>query len=221
MKSGRAEAIQRTDEKLLSDVQKKVRTDFFSFLTGLDGAVVAEQTLQAVLAQTWARLQTLFEDDAIEAVHFINPMTIADYLATATVTTQTAFGMRYIEDFLGMGTVIMNSMVPLNAVYSTAKENLILYYLTMDGDVAHAFNLTTDETGFIGIHTSQTDNRAQIETLVLFGIDILLEVSNGLVLATLPGYRMELGSAADILSGDEDDVPELPIGDGSGSSGGK
>jgi len=186
MKSGRAEAIQRTDEKLLSDVQKKVRTDFFTFLTGLDGAVVAEQTLQAVLAQTWARLQTLFEDDAIEAVHFINPLTIADYLATATITTQTAFGMNYVEDFLGLGTLVLSSAIPKGQVISTAKENLILYYLTMNGDVAGEFDLTTDATGYIGIKSGTANStRAQVETLVMSGIQFLVEYADGVVIGQI------------------------------------
>jgi len=186
MKSGRAEAIQRTDEKLLSDVQKKVRTDFFSFLTGLDGTVVAEQTLQAVLAQTWARLQTLFEDDAIEAVHFINPLTIADYLATATITTQTAFGMNYVEDFLGLGTLVLSSAIPKGQVISTAKENLILYYLTMNGDVAGEFDLTTDETGYIGIKSGTANStRAQVETLVMSGIQFLVEYADGVIIGQI------------------------------------
>lgn len=186
MKSGRAEAIQRTDEKLLSDVQKKVRTDFFSFLTGLDGAVVAEQTLQAVLAQTWARLQTLFEDDAIEAVHFVNPLTIADYLATATITTQTAFGMNYVEDFLGLGTLVLSSAIPKGQVISTAKENLILYYLTMNGDVANEFDLTTEATGYIGIKSGTANStRAQVETLVMSGIKFLVEYADGVVIGQI------------------------------------
>lgn len=186
MKSGRAEAIQRTDEKLLSDVQKKVRTDFFSFLNSLDGTVVAEQTLQAVLAQTWARLQTLFEDDAIEAVHFVNPLTIADYLATATITTQTAFGMNYVEDFLGLGTLVMSSAIPKGQVISTAKENLILYYLTMNGDVAGEFDLTTDETGYIGVKSGTPNStRAQVETMVMSGIRFLVEYADGVVIGQI------------------------------------
>ena len=70
-------------------------------------------------------------------------------------------------------------------MYSTAKENLVLYYLTMSGDVAQAFNLTVDETGYIGMHTSQTDNRAQIETLVMSGIQFLVEYADGVVKGTI------------------------------------
>ena len=186
LKSGRDEAIARTDDKMLSDVQKKVRTDFFTFLTGLNGSVIGRSTLQGVLAQTWAKLQVLFEDDAIEAVHFMNPQTIADYLENATITTQTAFGMTYIADFLGMGAVVLNSRVPVGQVFSTAKENLILYYLNMSGDLAREFALTTDETGYIGINTGNPNNtRAQVETLVMSGIQFLVEYADGVVIGQI------------------------------------
>ena len=186
-KLGYDEAMRQTDQKMLSDIQKSIRTAFFNFLKGLEGTEVSGDTLQAVLAHSWGKLQVLFEDDSVEPVHFVNPLTIADYLATATVTTQTAFGMSYIQDFLGMGTVVMSSQIPENKVFSTAKENLVLYYLTMSGDVAQAFNLTVDETGYIGMHTSQTDNRAQIETLVMFGIQFLVEYADGVVVGVLGG----------------------------------
>ena len=184
-KSGYNEAVNETDKKMLSDIQTGIRSDFFGFLNGLDGTVVGASTLQAVLAKTWGQLQVLFENDAVEVVHFMNPLTIADYLATATISMQTAFGMNYIEDFLGMGTVIMNSQIPVGHVISTAKENIIMYYLTMNGEVAQAFNLTADETGYIGVHSSQTDNRAQLEILAMSGIQFLVEYADGVVLGQI------------------------------------
>lgn len=184
-KSGYNEAVNETDKKMLSDIQTGIRSDFFGFLNGLDGTVVGASTLQAVLAKTWGQLQVLFENDAVEVVHFMNPLTIADYLATATISMQTAFGMNYVEDFLGMGTVILNSQIPVGHVISTAKENIIMYYLTMNGEVANAFNLTADETGYIGVHSSQTDNRAQLEILAMSGIQFLVEYADGVVLGQI------------------------------------
>lgn len=185
-KSGYSEAVAETDAKMLNDVQKTIRSDFFSFLTGLNGTVIGGTTLQAVLAKTWGNLQVLFEDDSVSAVHFINPLTIADYLATATISMQTAFGMNYIEDFLGMGTVVMNSNIPQGMVYSTAKDNIILYYLTMNGEVANAFNLTADQTGYIGIKSGYTnEERAQIESLVMSGIQFLVEYADGVVIGQI------------------------------------
>lgn len=184
-KSGYNEAVNETDKKMLSDIQTKIRNNFFNFLKEINGTVVGASTLQAVIAKTWGNLQILFENDAVETVHFINPLTIADYLANANISMQTAFGMNYIEDFLGMGTVIMNSQIPVGQVYSTAKENIIMYYLTMNGEVASAFNLTSDETGYIGVHNSQTDNRAQLEMLAMSGIQFLVEYADGVVIGQI------------------------------------
>ena len=184
-KSGYNEAVNETDKKMLQDVQKGIRTDFFSALMDLGTTVIGASTLQAILAKTWGMLQVLFENDAVEAVHFINPLTIADYLSTAQITMQTAFGLNYIENFLGMGTVILTSQVPQGKVYSTAKENLIMYYVTMTGEVAQAFNLTADETGYIGTHMTQNDTRAQIERLVMSGIQFLVEYADGVVVGQI------------------------------------
>ena len=52
----------------------------------------------------------------------------------------------------------------------------------MNGDIAAAFNLTADETGFIGIKSGyQNEERAQIESLVMSGVQILVEYAAGVV----------------------------------------
>lgn len=187
-KSGYQTAVVETDAKLLSLVQNKIRTNLFSFLNGtITGATsVAGTGLQATLAAAWGQLQALFEDDTAQAVYFVNPLDIADYLASATVSVQTAFGMNYIEDFLGLGTVITSSRITQGTIIATAKENLIMYYLTMNGDVADAFDLTADELGYIGIKSGyQNESRAQIESLVMDGIQFLVEYATGVVKGTI------------------------------------
>lgn len=187
-KSGYNEAVTETDNKLLRDVQRTIRTAFFNLINGtITGATTTTGTgLQDVLAKNWGQLQVLFEDDAAEMVSFVNPLDVADYLASATISVQTAFGLNYVEDFLGMGTVIMSSQVTSGTVISTAKENLVLYYLTMNGDVAQAFSLTSDELGYIGIKSGyQNEERAQIESLVMSGIQLFVEYAAGVVKGTI------------------------------------
>lgn len=187
MKSGYNTAVMQTDRKLLQLVQKGIRSDFFTFLGNINNTTSVTGTgLQAVLAAAWGKLQVLFEDDTIQPVHFINPEDIADYLKTATITMQTAFGMRYVEDFLGLGRVILSSQVTKGTVYSTAQNNLILYYLRMNGEVADAFSLSADETGLVGISSGDANNeRAQVESLVMNGIDLLVEYAAGVVVGTI------------------------------------
>ena len=202
MKSGYDEAVRETDAALLKDVQKTVRTSFFNLLNGFVqpasgtagqsgyvpavGTSVTGANLQAVLAASWGQLQVLFEDDTAAPVHFVNPLDIADYLMTANITVQTAFGMNYVEDFLGLGTVIMSSRVTQGTVISTAKENIVLYFLTMGGDIGGKFGLTVDELGYIGIKADiPTENRAQLETLVMSGIQFFVEYAAGVVKGTI------------------------------------
>lgn len=187
-KSGYDAAVGDTDAALLRDVQKGIRSNFFTFLNGtITGSETASGTgLQAALADAWGQIQVKFEDDTAEAVYFVNPTDVAEYLGSAQISVQTAFGMNYIENFLGLGTVIMSSRVTAGTFIATAKQNLIMYYLTMNGDVANAFDLTADETGYVGIKSGyQNEERAQIESLVMAGILMGVEYAAGVVKGTI------------------------------------
>ena len=142
--------------------------------------------LQAALADAWGKLQVAFENDSAEAVFFLNPLDVSEYLGKAQVTMQTVFGMTYIENFLGLGTVILNSNVTKGTFIATAKENIVMYYLTMNGDIADAFELTSDELGYIGIKSGyQNEERAQIESLIMDGIQFFVEYAGGVVKGTI------------------------------------
>lgn len=179
------QAVSMTTEKMLQDVQKGIRKDFFDFLaTGTGKAAGA--TFQAALAQCWGQLQVLFEDDTIQAVYFMNPLDVADYLAVANLTTQTAFGMTYIENFLGLGTVILNSSVPKGTVYATAQDNIVLYYIPVNGaDLDEAFQFTSDETGYVGIHETPDYDYLTCKDTVISGIELFAEMLDGVVVGTI------------------------------------
>lgn len=187
-KSGYAAAVNDTDAALMRDVQKTIRTSFFGLLNGtITGSVTATGVgLQAALANAWGKLQIAFEDDTAEAVYFLNPTDVANYLGTANISVQTAFGMNYIENFLGLGTAILTSQITAGTFLATAKENIVMYYLTMNGDISGAFGLTTDELGYIGIKSGyQNEERAQIESLVMDGIQFFVEYAGGVVKGTI------------------------------------
>ena len=188
IEKGYDQAVQMTTDRMLKDVQKGIRTDFFTFLaTGTGTATGA--TFQAALAQAWGKLQVLFEDDSIEAIYFMNPLDVADYLATAQITTQTAFGMTYVENFLGLGTVIFDSKVPQGKIYATAKDNIVLYYVPVNGaDLGNAFSFTADQTGLIGIHEEPDYKHMTAEDTVMSGVVLFAERLDGIVKSTItPG----------------------------------
>lgn len=184
---GYDQAVDMTTEEMLKDVQKGIRKDFFDFLATGTGAA-SGATFQAALAQAWGQLQVLFEDDEIGAVYFMNPLDIADYLATANITLQTAFGMSYVENFLGLGTVIMNSSVPKGTIYATAKDNLVLYYVPVNGaELNEAFTFTSDATGYIGIHEEPDYTNMTASDTVVNGMVLFAERIDGVVVAEIGG----------------------------------
>ena len=184
---GYDQAVEMTTDRMLRDVQKAIRADLFTYL-GKGTGKASGANFQAVLAQAWGQLQVKYEDDAIQAVYFVNPLDIADYLAEASISTQTAFGMTYVEDFLGLGTVIMNASVPKGKVYATAKENIVLYYIPVNGaDLGEAFDFTSDETGYIGIHETPDYTNMTASDTVVNGMVFFAERIDGVVVGTIAG----------------------------------
>ncbi len=183
------EAVTWTDNELLKEIQKKVRGDFFTFLaTGTASATGA--SFQEVLAQTWGQVQILWEDDEISPVFFANQLDVADYMGKAGITTQTAFGLTYIENFLGLGTLILNSNVPKGKVYATAANNIVLAYVNAaGGELGKAFDLTTDETGYIGVTHTAVNNHLTYETVAASGILLFAERLDGVVVGTISASK--------------------------------
>ena len=182
---GYDQAVEMTTDRMLRDVQKAIRTDLFGFLATGTGAATGVD-FQSALAQAWGQLQVKFEDDAVQAVYFVNPLDVADYLGAAQITTQTAFGMTYVEDFLGLGTVIMNASVPKGKIYATAKENIVLYYIPVNGaDLGEAFDFTSDETGYIGIHETPDYTNMTASDTVVNGMVFFAERIDGVVVGTI------------------------------------
>ena len=187
LKGGYDQAVNDTNKKMLLDIQKGIRTQFVTMLA--TGTATATGTgLQAALANAWGKLQVLFEDDAVQAVYFLNPLDVADYLGTANITVQNAFGMNYVENFLGLGTVILTGSIPQGSFYATAKENIVAYYIDVNeaNGIGEAFDFTTDpETGFVGIHEDGNYTRMQEETVAISGITFFAERLDGVIVGTI------------------------------------
>jgi hypothetical protein len=87
-----------------------------------------------------------------------------------------------------LGTVFINSSVPQGKFYATAKENIVTYYINMsNGDIARAFDLTTDETGYIGIKEYPDEDTARVLDLVMSGVTFFPERADGIVIGTIAG----------------------------------
>ena len=175
-------------QEFLFELQNEVTGRFYTFIN--DGTLTsAKTTFQAALAEAQGRVRNKWKKmhkGITDVVGFCNILDAYDYLGVAGITVQSEFGMNYIENFLGLGTVIMTSRITAGTFIATAKENIIMYYLTMNGDIASAFDLTADELGYIGIKSGyQNEERAQIESLVMDGIQFFVEYAAGVVKGTI------------------------------------
>lgn len=188
LKGGYDQAVNETDAKMVLDIQKTIRSAFITALADDDATTASGATLQATLAQMWGQLQTKFEDEAVSTVYFVNPLDMADYLGSAQITMQTAFGLSYIENFLGLGTVILSSLIDKGTVYATASQNIVCYYVDVNeaNGLGEAFDFTTDpQTGMVGIHEDGNYARLQEETVAVSGVTFFPEMPAGIVIGTI------------------------------------
>ena len=188
-KVGKDKAVNKTDELLEREAQKSIKTKFYNFLKSGEGTADKGATLQAALANIWAKMSTYepFIDGDFTPIYFVNPLDIADYLATANVTLQTSFGFTYLENFLGLGTVIIDSSVEAKKPQATVKENLNGVYVPAGGDVGTTFGLTSDSTGMVGMKHFLVDGKASIDTLLMTGVTLYAEDLTGV-------FKGEIGS---------------------------
>ena len=187
LKGGYDQAVNDTNKKMILDIQKGIRSQFVTFL-GTGTATATGTNLQKALANAWGKLQVLFEDDAVQGVYFVNPMDVSDYLGAANITVQEAFGMSYIENFLGLGTVIMTGAISQGDFYATAAENIVAYYINVAeaNGLGDAFDFTTDaETGMVGIHEDGNYARMQEETVAICGITLFAERLDGVIVGEI------------------------------------
>lgn len=184
-----SQAVVKTDAKALRDLQSRIKGRFYDFLATGDGET-SGTNLQNTIAQVRAQLAIKFEDQDIQPVYFVNPVDIGSYLGTAQIITQTAFGMTYFEDFLGLGTVIEAPAVPAGTVYGTVKDNIDLYYIPVNGEdgLGTGFDFTTDETGLVGIHHEANYARMQVETVLVTGLTLFAERLDGIVIGHIGSF---------------------------------
>lgn len=178
-------ALNLADDELVKEVRKDVKDDFFAIINAASGTAAAGANLQAACANLWGALGTYFEDTDATPVFFINNEDLATYLGTASLTTQNVFGLKYLENFLGLGNAIVTPGVTKGKVYATAVENLNGAYVPVTGDVANMFGLTYDETGLVGMTHSIQTNNASIESLLVHGVKFYVEDTSGVFASTI------------------------------------
>lgn len=175
-------AVAGSNTEMLKQIQGAVRATIYAGIaTGTGTATGA--TFQAAIANAWGEVTEAFEGDAATPVFFANPMDVAGYLGTAAVTTQTAFGMNYIKDFMGLGNVIIDSNVPAGTVYGTACENIDIVAANIAA--IPGMEMHSDRSGIIGIHNGAKYENGAIQTVAYCGLSVFPVFLDRVVKATI------------------------------------
>lgn len=182
MRRGYDQAVTSTDTAMMYDIQGKIQSAFTTFLTSGTGTATGT-SLQGALAQTWGQLKKLYGKTHATPVYFVSVLDVADYLAAASVSTQTAFGMTYLENFLGLGNCIALPDLAKGTVYGTATENINGYF--MDPSAAEGFDFYSDETGLIGVHHDTKYTNASLDTVAVSGVTFFAEYADRIVKASI------------------------------------
>ena len=194
-KYGAEVAVEKTDDAFLVALQNKILGDFYTFLaTG--SLELTPKTWQQALAQAKGKVLAKFmgmDKDVTEVVGFANIMDFYDYLGDKEITTQTMFGLTYVQNFLGYSTLFLlpDKYVAAGKVIATPVENIDLYYVDpSDSDFAKlGLNYTVNgETNLIGVHVEGDYSRATGDMYAIMGMKLWAEYLDGIAVATVtPG----------------------------------
>jgi hypothetical protein len=191
-KYGAEVAVEKTDDAFLVALQNKVLGDFYTFLaTG--SLALTPKTWQLALAQAKGKVLAKFmgmDKDVTEVVGFANIMDFYDYLGDKEITTQTMFGLTYVQNFLGYNTLFLlpGKYVAAGKVIATPVENIDLYYVDpSDSDFAKlGLNYTVKgETNLIGVHVEGDYSRATGDMYAIMGMKLWAEYLDGIAVATV------------------------------------
>ena len=108
-------AVVNADNLLRGQLQGDVKQAIADGLATAGNTAVtpsAGDSVQKRCAALWAALSAGRENYATTPVFFANPSAVAEYLGAANITVQTAFGVQYLVNFLGLGTLILSAKIP-------------------------------------------------------------------------------------------------------------
>ena len=187
LKGGFEKAVLRTDRKAQQQLRAAIMGDFFALLANGTSVASPESgtwNLQQLLAFTAAKLGDVMEandEEASEVVTFVNRQDAAGYLGNAQITTQDAFGMTYLESFLGTQNVVLTNKVAAGSVFATPVENIHVYGLDFGALGRAGLEYATNDLGLVGVHHEADYNYGSAETFLVRGAKFVPEVTDFIV----------------------------------------
>lgn len=187
---GAEAAIQMTDEAFLNELQGNILERFYTYLkTGT--LTSTETTFQMAVAMSIGKVIDKFKKmrrNTTNIVVFVNTLDAYKYLGAAELSVQTAFGINYIQNFMGAQTLILSSEIEEGKVIATPADNIVLYYVDPSNSGFEQLGLeyTVDgETNLIGFHANGDYRHAVGESYALMGLTLFAEYIDAIAVITI------------------------------------
>ena len=193
-KYGYDNAVQRTDDEFLNELQQNVTDRFYAYLK--TGAMTRGcTTFQMALAMAQGDVLNKWKAmhrSTTRVIGFCNILDAYAYLGAANITVQNQLGLNYIENFMGYSVLFLLSNAELGQgkVIATPAENVVLYYVDpADSDFSRAgLEYRTDgETNLIGFHVNGNYGTAVSESFAILGLTLFAEYLDGISVVTFGG----------------------------------
>lgn len=194
-KYGAANAVTRTDDAFRNELSTNVLDRFYTFIqTGTLRS--AETSFQMAVSMAIGKVVDKFKKmrrDYTRIAVFVNTLDVYEYIGAANITIQTAFGMQYVENFMGADIMIITSEIPKGTVISTPVENIILYYIDpADSEFAQLglnYTVADEETNLIGFHAEGDYKHAVGESFALLGMKLWAEYLDAVSVINIGGSK--------------------------------
>lgn len=206
-------AVARTDDAFLNELEGNISDKFYTFL-GSGELTNVQGTFQMALAMARGLVLNQFKamrKSVTDVVGFVNILDLYTYLGASEITTQQAFGLNYIKDFMGYSVIFLGSdnEIPRGKVMATPAENIVAYYVDPSAsDFARAgLEFTTwGDTPLLGYHTEGTYRTMVSDAYAIMGVSLFAEYINGIAVVDVATTgslgALTVASAAGTASGD-------------------
>ena len=187
---GAEAAINMTDDAFLNELQGNVLDRFYAHLaTGKSTS--NEATFQMAIAMAIGKVKDKFKKmrkNHSKIVVWVNTLDAYKYLGAAELTIQSAFGIDYVENFMGADKMILSSEIAEGKVIATPVDNIICYYVDPSNSGFRKLGLeytVSGETPLIGFHANGNYNTAVGESFALMGLTLLTEYLDAIAVITI------------------------------------
>lgn len=206
-KYGAEIAIEKSDDEFLNQLQIKVLTAFYAYLNTGD-LVSTASTWQAALAKAKGNVIDKFQKmrkTVTQVVGFANVLDFYDYLGAQDITLQTAFGLTYVQNFMGYSTLFLLSEpdIARGSVIAVPVENIDLYYVDPADSEFRKLGLeyaVAGDTNLVGFHAQGAYHTAVGEAYAIMGMKLWAEYLDGIAVV-LVGTETNIFTAVASPSG--------------------